>query len=263
MNIKIEKILKKKNNSKIVSLTAYSKNIAKILDNYCDIILVGDSMANVLYGDENTHNINLDSIIKHTISVKKGVKKSLLVVDMPKGSYNSENNALRNAKLLIRLTKCDAVKIESNKKNFRIINKLVSSKIPVMGHIGFTPQFKKKFKIEGDNHKKATNLLKEAIKIQKAGAFSIVLECVAPKASKLITKNLKIPTIGIGSSKYCDGQILVTDDMLGLSGFYPKFVKKYNNLNREIEKSVKKYTSEVRLKKFPKPKHYLNGRKSK
>ena len=124
-------------------MTAYSKNIAKILDNYCDIILVGDSMANVLYGDENTHNINLDSIIKHTISVKKGVKKSLLVVDMPKGSYNSENNAIRNAKLLIRLTKCDAVKIESNKKNFRIINKLVSSKIPVMGHIGFTPQFKK------------------------------------------------------------------------------------------------------------------------
>ena len=263
MNVKIKNILRKKNKTKIVSLTAYSKNIAKILDNYCDIILVGDSMANVLYGLKDTHEINLDTIIKHTLSVKKGVKKSLLVVDMPKGSYSNKNLAKKNAKLIMKLTKCDAVKIESNSKNFNIIKELVSSKIPVMGHIGFTPQFKKKFKIEGKSISSAKKLLNEAKLIEKAGAFSIVLECLAPNASALITKNITIPTIGIGSSTYCDGQILVTDDMLGISGFYPKFVKKYATLNRIIEKAVKKYTREVKKGKFPLKKNFLNGTKLK
>ena len=132
-----------------------------------------------------------------------------------------------------------------------------------MGHIGFTPQFKKNFRIEGDTPNKANKLLKEALCIEKAGAFSIVLECISSKTSKLITRKLKIPTIGIGSSSYCDGQILVTDDMLGISGFYPKFVKKYVNLNRIIEKAVKKYTREVKLNKFPSIKNFLNGTKNK
>ena len=130
-----------------------------------------------------------------------------------------------------------------------------------MGHIGYTPQFKKKFKIEGSSKDKANKLLQEAKLIEKAGAFSIVLECISPQASKLITSKLKIPTIGIGSSSYCDGQILVTDDMLGLSGFYPKFVKKYANLNRIIEKAVKKYTRDVKLRKFPTINNFLNGTK--
>jgi len=259
MNKKIQNIINKKNKSKIVSLTAYSKNIAKILDKHCDIVLVGDSMANVLYGLNNTHKINLENMIQHTVSVKKGIKNSLLVVDMPKGSYGNLKSAKKNAKILIRKTNCDAVKIESNNKNFGIIRSLVKNKIPVMGHIGFTPQFKKKFKIEGDSKKKANKLLKEAKNIEKAGAFSIVLECVNPKASKLITSNLKIPTIGIGSSNNCDGQILVTDDMLGISGFYPKFVKKYLSLDRIIEKAIKKYTRDVKLKKFPSKKNFLNG----
>ena len=261
MNNKIKKILLKKNKSKIVSLTAYSKNISKILDNFCDIILVGDSMANVLYGYENTHKITLENIIQHTISVKKGIKKSLLVVDMPKGSYSDLTTAKKNAKYILKKTSCDAVKLESNNKNFKIIEYLVKNKIPVMGHIGFTPQFKKKFKVEGDTKKNINKLLLEALLIQKAGAFSIVLECLTPNAAKKITNKLLIPTIGIGSSAYCDGQILVTDDMLGLSGFYPKFVKKYANLNRLIEKAVKEYTSEVKLKKFPAKKNYLNGSK--
>ena len=259
MNKKIQKIINKKNKSKIVSLTAYSKNIAQILDKYCDIVLVGDSMANVLYGLNNTHKINLENMIQHTVSVRKGIKNSLLVVDMPKGSYGNLKSAKKNAKLLMRKTNCDAVKIESNNKNFEIIKSLVKYKIPVMGHIGFTPQFKKKFKIEGDSKKKANKLLKEAKNIEKAGAFSIVLECVNPKASKLITSSLKIPTIGIGSSNNCDGQILVTDDMLGISGFYPKFVKKYLFLDRIIEKAIKKYTRDVKLKKFPSKKNFLNG----
>ncbi len=259
MNKKIQNIIKKKNKSKIVSLTAYSRNIAKILDKHCDIVLVGDSMANVLYGLNNTHKMNLANMIQHTISVKKGIKKSLLVVDMPKGSYTNLNLAKKNAKLLMRKTKCDAIKLESNNKNFEIIRSLVKNKIPVMGHIGFTPQFKKKFKIEGDTKNKAKKLLKEAKDIEKAGAFAIVLECLNPKASKLITNNLKIPTIGIGSSNNCDGQILVTDDMLGISGFYPKFVKKYLSLDRIIEKAIKKYTRDVKLKKFPSKKNFLNG----
>ena len=259
MNKKIQNIINKKNKSKIVSLTAYSKNIAKILDKYCDIVLVGDSMANVLYGLNNTHKVNLENMIQHTASVRKGIKKSLLVVDMPKGSYGNLKLAKKNAKLLMKKTDCDAVKIESNKKNFRIIKFLVKHKIPVMGHIGFTPQFKKKFKIEGNSKKKAEKLLNEAKNIEKAGAFSIVLECIYPEASKLITNSLKIPTIGIGSSNNCDGQILVTDDMLGISGFYPKFVKKYLSLDRIIEKAIKKYTRDVKLKKFPSKKNFLNG----
>ena len=261
MNKKIKQILLKKNKSKIVSLTAYSKNIAKILDKHVDIILVGDSMANVLYGHKNTHRITLENIIQHTLSVKMGVKKSLLVVDMPKGSYNNFQSAKKNAILIMNTTKCDAIKIESNKKNYKIIESLVKKNIPVMGHVGYTPQFKKKFKIEGQTRLEMSKLLKEAELIQKAGAFCIVLECLSPSAAKLITSRLSIPTIGIGSSAHCDGQILVTDDMLGLSGFYPKFVKKYAKLDSIIEKAIKRYTRAVKLKKFPTINNYLDGPK--
>ena len=260
MNKKIKSILSKKNKTKIVSLTAYSKSIAKILDKYVDIILVGDSMANVLYGHKNTHQISLDNIIQHTLSVKKGINKSLLVVDMPKGTYKNLKTAKKNVDLVVKKTGCDAIKLESNKKNYRII-KVLSKKIPIMGHIGFTPQFKNKFKIEGRTKVEASKLLNEAKNIEKAGAFSIVLECLSPLTAKLISNQLKIPTIGIGSSINCDGQILVTDDMLGISGFYPKFIKKYINLERIIEKAIKKYTREVKMKKFPTKKNFLNGTK--
>ena len=260
MNTKIRKILNKKNRSKIVSLTAYSKSISKILDNHCDIILVGDSMGNVLYGMKNTHNVALRDIIKHSISVRKGVKKALLVVDMPKGTYRNPNEAKKNAKLIIKKTKCDAVKIESNNKNFKIIKTLIKAKINVMGHIGFTPQFKKKFKVHGKNSKEQNKLIKEALLIEKAGAFSIVLECITANSAKKITSLLKIPTIGIGSSSHCDGQILVTDDMLGLSGFYPKFVKRYMKLDSLIEKAVEKYSKEIKRNIFPSNKNFLDGK---
>ena len=261
MNLKIKKILLKKNKSKIVSLTAYSRSIAKILDKHCDIVLVGDSMANVLYGHDNTHRITLSNIIQHSLSVRKGIKKSLLVVDMPKDTYSNPKKALKNAKLIMKKTKCDAIKLENYKDNFNIIKKLVNNKIPVMGHIGYTPQFKKKFKLEGKNKKEINYLIKTAKLIEEAGAFSIILECVTPEAAKMITNNTVIPTIGIGSSSYCDGQVLVTDDMLGLSGFYPKFVKKYTDLNRVIEKAIKKYTRDVKLRNFPSKKNFLNGTK--
>ena len=260
MSKKIKKILEKKNKKKIVCLTAYSKNIAQILDKYCDIVLVGDSLANVLYGMKNTHKVSLNTIIQHSISVRKGIKKSLLVVDMPKGSYKNPIQAKKNAKLILKNTKCDAVKIESNNKNFKIIKEIVKSKIPVMGHIGYTPQFKNSFKVEGKSNNETLKLIKESIAIEKAGAFSIVLECVTPHTAKRITNLLKIPTIGICSSSYCDGQVLVTDDILGLSGFYPKFVKKYAKLNTIIEKAVKKYTKEVKSKIFPNNKNFLYGK---
>ena len=151
MKSKILKIIRKKNKAPLVCLTSYSKNFARILDKYCDIILVGDSLANVLYGMDNTHKISLDMMIKHTISVKYGVKNSLLVLDMPINSYKNKKEAIKNAKKAIKLTKCDAVKIESNNKNFSIIQALVKSKIPVMGHIGYTPQFQRRFKVAGNS----------------------------------------------------------------------------------------------------------------
>ena len=258
---KIKKIILKKNKSKIVCLTAYSKSIAKILDEYCDIILVGDSMANVLYGQKNTHKINMQNIIQHTQSVKLGIKKSLLIVDMPKGTYNSPGQAYKNAKLMIKKTKCDGIKLENFKNNFKIIKYLVKKKIPTMGHIGYTPQFKKKFKLEGSTKKEIQSLIQEAKLIESSGAFSIVLECITSQAAKNITKEVNIPTIGIGSSSCCDGQILVTDDMLGLSGFYPKFVKKYADLKTVIEKAVKKYTKDVKTKNFPNSNYSFNGTK--
>ena len=255
MKSKINNFIRKKNQKKIICLTAYSKNIAKILDKHCDLVLVGDSLENVLYGMKNTHKLSLETIIKHAKSVRLGIKKSLLVVDMPKDTYKTPRQAKKNAKLILQKTGCDAIKIENTNKNLDIIKFLTKSKINVMGHVGYTPQFKKKFKVEGQNKKDQKKLLNQSKQIEKAGAFSIVLECVSKVASKKITKNLKIPTIGIGSSSFCDGQILVTDDIIGLSGFYPKFVKKYIDLGKIIENVIKQFKRDVKLMKFPKSKN--------
>jgi len=251
MITKIKKILNKKNKTKIVCLTAYSSNISKILDKYCDLILVGDSLANVLYGMNNTHYMTVDMMIAHATTVKKAVRKSLCVVDMPFGSYKNKNLALKNAKKIIKKSKCDAIKIENNNKNYQIIIDLVKANIPVMGHIGYTPQFKKKFRVEGNTLSSEKKIIEQALKVQEAGAFSIVLECISSKVSKKITQLLKIPTIGIGSSVNCDGQILVTDDLLGLGDFKAKFIKKYVNLNKIIEKSIQKYRNDIIKSKFP------------
>ncbi len=251
MKQKIKNFLNKKKKEKIVCLTSYSKSISKVLDKYCDLILVGDSLANVLYGMKTTHYLKLETMINHAKAVALGTKKSLLVVDMPKNSYSNSNQALKNAKYILKQTGCDAVKIENTSKNLNIIKTFVKSKINVMGHIGYTPQFKKKFKVEGKSSLEQHRLVKHALQIERAGAFSIVLECISKRTAQKITNLLKIPTIGIGSSSACDGQILVTDDLLGVSGFYPKFVKKYANLERLIDKAVKKFTRDVKSTKFP------------
>jgi len=255
MKKKIQNIIKKKNKRPLVCLTAYSKPIAKILDKYCDIVLVGDSLATAMYGMKNTHKISMETMIQHGISVKSNLRKALCVIDMPSNTYRNIKEAKKNTKLIIKKTKCDAVKMECNGKNFKIIESVVKMGIPVMGHIGFTPQYYKKFRLHGVLEKEHNKLISEAKKNEKVGVFSIVVECVTNKLAKKITNSLKIPTIGIGASVHCDGQILVTDDMLGLSGFYPKFVKKFAKLKNIIEKGVQKYNKAVLNKKFPSKKN--------
>ena len=255
MKKKISNLIKKKNKTKIVSLTAYSKNISSILDNYCDLILVGDSLGSVLYNYNSTKEVSLNSMIEHSKSVRMGIKKSLMIVDMPYNTYRNSNEALKNAKKIMAKTKCDGVKLEGGKKIIPIVKTLVKNKIPVMGHLGILPQTDKKFSFKGKKLRESERILKETKLLEKAGVFLIVLECVETKLSKKITNQIKIPTIGIGSSSNCDGQVLVTDDLIGLSESNFKFVKKYANVSRIIEDAVKKYKSEVLKKQFPKAKH--------
>jgi 3-methyl-2-oxobutanoate hydroxymethyltransferase len=247
----IKKILNKKNKTPIVCLTAYTKAIAQIVDKYCDIILVGDSLGMVLYGMKTTKQVKIETMILHCKAVKNFAKKSLVVFDMPYKTYENKFTAYKNAREVINLTKCDAVKLEGGKKIINIIKYLTKKGIPVMGHIGLLPQTSANFKVKGKNFFQRTQIYEDAIALSDSGVFAIVLECVVEDLAKRITKNVSVPTIGIGASKYCDGQILVIDDLLGLSDFYPKFVKQYSNLKKVIEKSVKNYVKDVRLRKFP------------
>ena len=253
---KIKKILNKKNKSKIVCLTAYSKNFSEEIDKYVDIVLVGDSLGSVLYNYSTTRKVTLTEMINHSKSVKLGIKKSLMVVDMPYKTYDTKKSALKNARKVIKETKCDAVKLEGGKKVIDQIKILIKNKIPVMGHIGLLPQtVKGKFKSKGKTSKEINQLINDALLLQKNGVFAIVLECVKTPIAKQITKKLTIPTIGIGSSVHCDGQVLVTDDLLGLNSSNIKFVKKFINLKKYINSGLKKFASEVRSKKYPTKKH--------
>ena len=252
---KINKLLQKKNKSKIVCLTAYSKNVASILDNHCDLVLVGDSLGSVLYNYKSTRQVSLDTMIEHSKSVKLGIKKSLMVVDMPHNTYRSSKEALKNAKIIISKTKCDAVKLEGGKKVAQIIKTLVKNKIPVMGHLGVLPQSAKNFRFKGKNIAEQNKILSEAKLLESSGVFSIVLECVESSLAKKITEKINIPTIGIGASSNCDGQVLVTDDLIGLNPINLRFVKKYSNISKEITKAVSNFSKDVKKKKFPLKKH--------
>ena len=253
---KFKKILSKKNKSKIVCLTAYSKNVAEVVDKHADIVLVGDSLGSVLYNYSTTRKVTLTEMINHSKSVRMGVKKSLMVVDMPYKTYSTKNLALKNARKIIKETKCDAVKLEGGKKIIKQITYLIQNKIPVMGHLGLLPQsIKGSFKSKGKNTKEINDLLNDALLLQKKGVFAIVLECVKTAVSKKITQNLKIPTIGIGSSINCDGQVLVTDDLIGLNETNIKFVKKFFNIRKFLNLGIKRFASEVRSKKYPTKKY--------
>ena len=212
-------------------------------------------MGSVLYNYKSTREVTLDMMIEHSKSVRMGIKKALMVVDMPHNTYRNSKEALKNAKKIISKTECDAVKLEGGKKVYKIIKTLTKKKIPVMGHLGLLPQSDKTFKFKGKKKFEREIILKDSKLLEKAGVFSIVLECVETSLAKLITQNLKVPTIGIGSSKYCDGQILVFDDLIGLNPMNYRFVKKYANIRKDISKAVSNYSKEVRKMKFPNKKN--------
>ncbi len=254
----IQDILKKKEKKeKITALTAYDFPFARVLDEGgIDIILVGDSLGNVILGYENTLPVTMDEMIHHAKAVGRGVKNALLIGDMPFMSYQASiSQCLQNAGRFIKETKVKAVKLEGGRSIAEKIEELVNSGIPVMGHVGLTPQCIHKFggyKVQGKNQKSAEHILEDARAVENAGAFSIVLEGVPHTLGKQITETLSIPTIGIGAGPHCDGQILVTHDLLGLSGdFKPKFVRRYVNIGENILKAVSKYKEDVQKGDFP------------
>jgi len=253
----IKKIQQLKNKRPISCLTAYSSSISKIVDEYVDIILVGDSLGNAVYGMKNTQSVTLDMMRNHGKAVFQSSKKALTIIDMPYNSYQNAKQALNNAKNLLKYTKCQLVKLEIDKKKVSIISHLVKNNIPVVSHIGVLPQQFSNFnkiKILGKTNKQKKEILDLAYQLENAGSSFLLLECIDKELAKKITKNIKIPTIGIGSSVHCDGQILVINDILNIDNTIkkPKFVKTYTNLSSSIHKSVKQYVADVKNRKFPK-----------
>ncbi len=254
--IKYKKLLLKKNKESITCLTAYSYPVAKILDGIVDLILIGDSVGTTIYGMKNTRSVNLEIIKNHGRSVVKGTKKSITIIDMPYNTYRNKREALKNALNILKFTKASYIKVETDNNNLEIVKYLSKNNIKVVSHIGVTPQkFSdfSKIKSVGKNKWETDNLINLALKLEKYGSKLIVLECISAKTSKKITEKLSIPTIGIGSSKYCDGQVLVIDDILNLNSKMkkPKFVKSYINLENYIEDAVKRFVIDVKNKKFP------------
>jgi len=242
-------------------LTAYDYPIASLVDQAgIDIILVGDSLANVVLGLESTTQIGMAEMLHHTKAVRRAVKNALLIGDMPFSSYQlNPQDALKNALRFIEEAGAQAIKLEWFADCPKVTEQIIKAGIAVMGHIGLTPQTADKiggFKVQGKDAQTAQKLIDQALILEKLGCFAIILECVPDKISALITKKLKIPTIGIGAGIHCDGQVLVINDMLGLFQLYtPKFVKKYTNLSPLILKAVEDFKNEVTQGKFPASEH--------
>lgn len=251
----------KKDKRKITMLTAYDYTMAKILDESgIDAILVGDSLAMPIQGKDTTLEVTLEEMLYHCRCVSKGVKNALIVGDMPFLTYHiSSEEAVRNAGRFIQEGKANAVKLEGGKSMAETVRAIVRAQIPVMGHIGLTPQSVNifgGFKVQGKEESAAKSLIEDALALEEAGAFAIVLEAVPEMLAKLISEKVSIPTIGIGAGKYCDGQILVIHDMLGLySDFTPKFVKQYVKLRGAMAEAVSSYVDEVRSMAFPEVQH--------
>ncbi|ACD53355.1 3-methyl-2-oxobutanoate hydroxymethyltransferase [Clostridium botulinum] len=251
----------KNKGKKISMLTAYDYSMAKIIDESgINGILIGDSLGMVIKGEEDTLSVTVDEIIYHTKSVKKGAKNALIVSDMPFLSYHtSVEEAVKNAGKMIKEGGANAVKLEGGASVIKQIKAIVDAQIPVMGHLGLTPQSVNAFggfKIQGKSEEAAKRLIEDAKLIEDAGAFAIVLECVPKKVAEIITKEISIPTIGIGAGNECDGQILVYQDMLGMfDDFIPKFVKQYANLGAQMREAIQIYIGEVGEGSFPQDKH--------
>ncbi len=247
----------RKGGEPIVALTSYHTHTAAIADRHVDVLLVGDSLGMVMHGFESTLPVPLDLMILHGRAVMRGAKKSLVVVDMPFGSYEeSPAQAFRNAARVMKETECGAIKIEGGKRMAETIHFLGERGIPVMAHIGLTPQFINVFgghKTQGRTRDKWAVIEEDAQAIADAGAFAVVMEAIVEPLAAKITKSLPIPTIGIGASAACDGQILVMEDMLGLSPRVPRFVKEFGKVGEAIERAIAMYAEDVRKRQFPGP----------
>ena len=260
LKVNYKKLLLRKNKTPITCLTAYSKPLANLLDGKVDLILVGDSLGTTLYGMKNTRGVTLEMMKNHGKAVVKNTKSSMTIVDMPYNTYRNKKEALKNAHELIISTKADFLKIETDKKNVEIVKYLSENKIKVVSHIGVTPQkFSdfRKIKSVGKHTSDAKKLLRLATELERAGSKFIVLECINETVAKKITKILTIPTIGIGSSKFCDGQVLVIDDILNFNSNIkkPKFIKNFTSVEKSISKAVNSFVKSVKNKKFPLRKH--------
>jgi 3-methyl-2-oxobutanoate hydroxymethyltransferase len=247
----------KKGGEPIVSLTSYHAHTAAIADKYVDFLLVGDSLGMVMHGYETTLPVPLELMIMHGRAVTRGAKRALVVVDMPFGSYEeSPAQAFRNAARMIKETECGAIKIEGGTRMAETVKFLSERGIPVMAHIGLTPQSINVFggfKTQGREKAEWAAIEADAKAVAEAGAFAVVLEAVAEPLAAKITKQVDIPTIGIGASLACDGQILVMEDMLGLSPRVPKFVKEFGKVGQAIEGAISLYAQDVRARRFPEP----------
>ncbi|MDQ6436254.1 3-methyl-2-oxobutanoate hydroxymethyltransferase [Mesorhizobium sp. LHD-90] len=257
--IALPDIAARKGGTPLVCLTAYTTPMAKLVDRHCDIVLVGDSVGMVLHGLPSTLGVTLDMMILHGQAVRRGLVRALMVVDMPFGSYEEgPEQAFRNAARLMAETGCAAVKLEGGEAMAATIGFLVARGIPVMAHVGLTPQAVNTFggyRVQGRGGD-ADRIRRDAAAVAEAGAFSVVLEKVPEPLARRITAEIAIPTIGIGASPACDGQILVIDDMLGLfTSFRPKFVKRYAEIGEQAEAAIAAYAGEVRERRFPAAEH--------
>jgi 3-methyl-2-oxobutanoate hydroxymethyltransferase len=257
----------RKGGDPIVCLTSYHAHTARIIDGYCDVILVGDSLGMVMHGLETTVPVTLDMMILQALAVMRGSRRALVVVDMPFGSYEaSKEQAFASAARVMKETGCGAIKLEGGRRMAETIAFLVERGIPVMGHVGLTPQAINtigSFRAQGRDPSDWAPIEADARAVADAGAFAVVLEAIAEPLGRSITQAVVVPTIGIGASVACDGQVLVLEDMLGLSARVPKFVKRFGDLGPAIERAVKGYAQEVRARRFPGPEHVYPMRKPK
>ncbi len=261
-------IQKKKNKEKITMLTAYDYQMAKLIDEAdIDMILVGDSVGNVVLGYDSTVPVTMEEMLHHAKAVRRGVKKAFLVGDMPFMSYNiSIEKAIANAGRFMKEAGAQAVKLEGAGVMTPVVRRIVEAGIPVVGHIGLTPQTTSKlsgYKVQGKDLKGARDILDSAFALQQAGCFSLILECVPSALARLITRNLNIPTIGIGAGPYCDGQVLVSYDLLGIvKEFKPKFVKRYADLASQMKNAFSDFKKEVDKNLFPATEHTFSMNKN-
>tara|TARA_B110000438_G_scaffold23610_1_gene21667 strand:+ start:63 stop:878 length:816 start_codon:yes stop_codon:yes gene_type:complete len=260
MSKTVNDIMQMKSKEKITVLTGYDSTMTTLCDK-ADVILVGDSAGMVMLGYDSTKDVTMDDMVRFTTAVKNAKTNSLIVTDLPINSYENEDLAIANSKRLV-LAGAHAVKLEGGKEVADIIKAVKDSGIPVMGHLGLLPQTAEKYSVQAKKSEDAIGLIKDAKILEKSGVFSIVLEMVTSDVTKIITKNVTVPTIGIGSGKDCDGQVLVIHDMLGMfEKIKPKFAKRYLNLSEEIRNAVSSYVKDVKEERFPEQEHTFSMEK--